>query len=96
MGSAVSFTISSMVMVFVCYRWGQRYFPVPYQTKSAFFYISTAGILILIDTYVGFTSYTVSVIFSISLCLMFGLMVYLREIHNKRISISATNTDQNK
>lgn len=95
MGSAVSFTISSMVMVFVCYKWGQKYFPVPYQIKSAFFYIGAAGSLILLDNYVNFDSYVVSVIFSISLCTVFGLMVYLGEIRNKRISISATNTDQN-
>jgi O-antigen/teichoic acid export membrane protein len=93
-GSAVSFTIASMVMVVVCYQWGQKHFPVPYQVKSAFFYIGTAGILILIDTYVSFTSYIVSVIFSISLCLIFSLTVYLREVYSKRIS--TINTDQNK
>ncbi|MDP5139901.1 MAG: oligosaccharide flippase family protein, partial [Spirosomaceae bacterium] len=90
MGSAISFTISSFVMVVACYLWGQRHFPVPYHLKSAFFYISTAGILILIDSFVNFDSYAVSIIFSIGLCLIFGLMVYLGEIHNKRTSISAS------
>jgi O-antigen/teichoic acid export membrane protein len=93
-GSAISFTISSMVMVVICYQWGQKHFPVPYQVKSALFYIGTAGILILTDTYVSFTSYIVSVIFSISLCLIFSLTVYLREVYSKRIL--TINTDQNK
>ena len=94
LGSAISFTVSSMVMVVVCYLWGQKYFPVPYQLKSAGFYVGLSAVLIIADGYIKFDSYAVSIVFSLLLCLIFGVVVYLREVHNKRISVSPTNTRQ--
>lgn len=49
MGSAISFMISSIIMVIVCYSWGQKFYPIPYQLGSAFFYLSLAGILVVIN-----------------------------------------------
>lgn len=88
LGSAISFTLSSMVMVVVCYLWGQKHFPVPYNLKSAGFYVSLAALLLIIDTAISIDSYPFSILFSLMLCVVFGGVIYLREIRNKRAVVS--------
>lgn len=86
LGSAFSFTISSFVMVVVCYLWGQKYFPVPYDLKSAFFYVGLAAVLIITDVFLELSTTTLSVIFSITLCLVFTIIVYIKEFRKLRIT----------
>ncbi|HLT08033.1 MAG TPA: polysaccharide biosynthesis C-terminal domain-containing protein [Cyclobacteriaceae bacterium] len=49
-GAALSTLLSYMVMTIACYIIGQKYYPVPYQTKKGIFYLTTAFVL----GYVGF------------------------------------------
>lgn len=46
MGCAVAFLASSVVMTVICYVQGDKYYPVPYDIKSALGYIGSAGLLI--------------------------------------------------
>ncbi|GAB4005009.1 polysaccharide biosynthesis protein [Spirosoma sp. KCTC 42546] len=46
MGCAVAFSISSLVMMVLCYWLGEKYYPVPYHVLSAIGYLLGAGLLI--------------------------------------------------
>ncbi|MVM39747.1 oligosaccharide flippase family protein [Spirosoma sp. HMF3257] len=46
MGCAVAFSVSSLVMTAMCYFLGEKYYPVPYDVRSAVGYILGAGLLI--------------------------------------------------
>ena len=46
MGCAVAFLLSCIMMTVVCYLLGERYYPVPYDVKSAVGYIAGGGLLI--------------------------------------------------
>lgn len=46
MGCAVAFMISCFTMMSICYYYGQKYYPIPYNINSALGYIISAGILI--------------------------------------------------
>src|SRR5690606_4737168 len=45
MGAALSTLFSYMAMTILCYIIGQKYYPVPYQTKKGIFYLSIAFLL---------------------------------------------------
>ncbi len=45
MGAALSTLLSYGAMTVICYWIGQKYYPVPYQTKKGVFYLSSAFIL---------------------------------------------------
>ena len=49
MGCAVAFSVSSFVMTAMCYYLGERFYPVPYQVRSAVGYIVGAGLLIYVS-----------------------------------------------
>lgn len=84
LGCAISFTISSLTMIIACYLWGQRHFPVPYNLKSAFFYIGLAGVMIVISENWTVPNIYISVSLSLLLCVIFIVIVYLREVRNIR------------
>lgn len=42
MGAALSTLLSYLAMSILCYMMGQKYYPVPYQTKKGIFYLLTA------------------------------------------------------
>jgi len=42
MGAALSTLLTYLVMAVICYLIGQKYYPVPYQTKRGVFYLATA------------------------------------------------------
>ncbi|GAB3987766.1 oligosaccharide flippase family protein [Spirosoma daeguense] len=46
MGCAVAFLASSFIMMVLCYVLGEKYYPVPYDVRSATTYILAAGLLI--------------------------------------------------
>ena len=47
MGCVIAFLTSSFVMLALCYAFGNRYYPVPYNVRSATLYILGGGLLIL-------------------------------------------------
>ncbi|WP_080237512.1 polysaccharide biosynthesis C-terminal domain-containing protein [Spirosoma rigui] len=48
MGCAVAFLASSFVMMAMCYVLGEKYYPVPYDVKSAAGYVLGSGLLIFL------------------------------------------------
>ncbi|GAB3795822.1 oligosaccharide flippase family protein [Spirosoma humi] len=49
MGCAVAFSVSSLVMMVLCYVLGEKYYPVPYHIRSAVGYLLSAGLLIYVS-----------------------------------------------
>ena len=52
LGSAVSFTLSGLIMMSVCYYYGQVFYPVPYQLGRAIMYLVGGGALIAGCTFI--------------------------------------------
>lgn len=84
MGSAISFTISSGIMVVICYFWGQKYFPIPYQLGSAFFYLALAAIFILGIQYISVSSYPVNLAIRFGFTCLFLSIIYFKEIRFRK------------
>lgn len=83
MGCAITFALSSFVMVWLCYYYGQQYFPVPYETAKIIAYLTGAGLIILANTQINITSYYLSVPFHMILVLLFMAIIYWVEVRMK-------------
>jgi O-antigen/teichoic acid export membrane protein len=81
MGCAYAFTISSFVMVALSYYYGQKYYPVPYETKRILLYLLSAGILILLNSYFSFENMTLNITSHIVQSLLFMVVIYQFEKH---------------
>ena len=49
LGFAVAFAISGLIMMVLCYLFGQKFYPVPYDVKSAVSYISIGAVIIYLS-----------------------------------------------
>ncbi len=76
MGCAITFAFSSFVMVALCYRYGQQYFPVPYETGRIIFYLILATVIILVNTRIHISSYLISVPYHLILLVLFSAVIY--------------------
>ena len=61
MGCAVAFLISSLLMTGLCYYFGEKHYPVPYDVRSALGYIGGAGLLIIGASFVKISNLWLSV-----------------------------------
>jgi len=61
LGCAIAFAGSSFTMMVLCYYLGQKYYPVPYNVKSALTYIIIGGIIIYGSSLVKFPGLWISV-----------------------------------
>ena len=61
LGCAIAFAGSSFTMMVLCYYLGQKYYPVPYNVKSALTYITIGGIIIYCSSLVKFPGLWISV-----------------------------------
>jgi O-antigen/teichoic acid export membrane protein len=61
MGCAVAFLISSLLMTGLCYYFGEKYYPVPYDLRSALGYIGGAGLLLFGASFVKIPNLWLSV-----------------------------------
>ena len=60
-GCALAFLTSSFVMMALCYGLGQKYYPTPYDLKSATGYVAGAGLLIWVSSLFPITDVWVAV-----------------------------------
>ena len=61
MGCAIAFLISSVLMTGLCYYFGEKHYPVPYDVRSALGYIGGAGLLIFGASFVRIPNLWLSV-----------------------------------
>jgi O-antigen/teichoic acid export membrane protein len=86
MGCAITFLFSCLVMTVLCYVLGNKYYPVPYDVKSAAIYIMAAGLLIYLAFSVSFENQVVATAFHLLLCLVFAAIVFVLEKPQLRMS----------
>ncbi len=56
LGCAITFAISSFIMVAIAYYYGQKHFRVPYELKLVLFYLCLAGVFVLLNKFINFDS----------------------------------------
>jgi O-antigen/teichoic acid export membrane protein len=61
LGCAIAFACSGFTMMCLCYYYGQKYYPVPYDVKSALSYIGIAGLVIYASAAFKIPDLTISV-----------------------------------
>lgn len=61
LGFAIAFAASGLSMMTLCYLMGQKFYPVPYDIKSALGYIISGGIVIVLSSLYKFDTLLVSV-----------------------------------
>ena len=79
MGCAITFAISSFLMVLACYYYGQKNYFVPYELKRILFYLVFTGVIILIDSQIEFSGLQTSVPVHLLLCGGFIGLIYWLE-----------------
>lgn len=103
MGCALAFLVSSFVMLFLCYVLGEKYYPVPYDVRSAVSYVVGAGLLIYASWQFPIPNLWVSVPVHLGL---FGLFVgavlfierdtflpLLNRFRKRSVSVRASSSD---
>lgn len=71
LGCAVTFLASSFAMMVLCYALGEKFYPIPYDMRSAIGYVASAGLLIWLSSLVEIPNLWVAVPFHLGLCLLF-------------------------
>ncbi|QHT71362.1 lipopolysaccharide biosynthesis protein [Rhodocytophaga rosea] len=79
MGCAYTFLLSCIVMTVLCYTLGNKYYPVPYDIKSAVTYIISAALLIYIGFNFPSSNQVIATAFHLFLCLVFAAIVFVME-----------------
>ncbi len=82
MGCAIAFAVSGFVMMVLCYYFGQKYYPVPYETGSAAGYIAGSALLIYLASLWKISDLTLSFLFHSFILLCVLLAVFLIERRN--------------
>lgn len=83
LGCAITFAISSFLMVAACYYFGQKYYPVPYEMLSVIVYLIAAGVLIFISSKIQINNFVYSVPYHMLLTFLFLGAIYWWEFKVK-------------
>ena len=94
-GCAITFAISSFIMMVLCYVYGQKYYPIPYEVSSVTKYLIVAGIFIVIFWQIKIENLMFSIPFHILLTILFvlGIVVSERTSLGIRFGKSKKNLD---
>lgn len=79
LGSALSFAASSLLMVMVCYYYGQKYYPVPYKVVRGVSYVLVGGGLIYASSLVEINNLWLSAPFHMLLLVLFLTLLLVAE-----------------
>lgn len=78
-GCAITFAISSFIMMVLCYYYGQKYYPIPYELSSVITYLIIAAIFIVISWQIKIENLMFSIPFHILLTTLFVLGIVVSE-----------------
>lgn len=88
MGCAVSFLLSSVFMIAVCYTQGQKLYPIPYETSRVLLYLFLAGIIIYAYSFVDSSSQILhSTLLQMLICAAFIGLIYM--VESRKIKIDS-------
>ena len=79
LGSAVASIACFMVMCLVCYYYGRKYYPIPYNFAPSFWYLLTALLIIYGTFKLDLSSVLLKNIVNIGITLVFATVVFLIE-----------------
>jgi len=79
MGCAISFAVSSFLMVASCYVLGEKYYPIPYETGRVLFYLGVAAVMIWGYSFVDNSQIVRSLLLQGLLCAVFMVLIYIVE-----------------
>jgi O-antigen/teichoic acid export membrane protein len=79
LGCAITFMISSFLMAAMCYYYGQKHYPIPYELKTILIYLIGAGIIIFINSRINISNIWISIAFRMTICLIFFTMIAINE-----------------
>jgi O-antigen/teichoic acid export membrane protein len=79
LGCAVAFACSGFTMMSLCYYFGQKYYPVPYDVRSALTYISIGSAVIFASSQFPIANLTLSVTIHMLVLVAFAGVVFLKE-----------------
>jgi O-antigen/teichoic acid export membrane protein len=95
-GCAITFAISSFIMMVLCYYYGQKYYPIPYEISSVVTYLIIAGIFIVISWQIKIESLMFSVSFHILLTMLFVLGIVVSERTSLGIHLGGSKAQRHK
>jgi O-antigen/teichoic acid export membrane protein len=95
-GCAITFAISSFIMMVLCYYYGQKYYPIPYELKSVITYLIIAGIFIVISWQIKIESLLFAIPFHILLTLLFVFGIVVSERTSLGIRLGGTKAQKLK
>ena len=78
-GCAISFAVSSFLMVVSCYFLGEKHYPIPYETGRVLFYLAVAALIIWGYSFVDNTQLARSLLLQGLLCAVFIAFIYVME-----------------
>jgi O-antigen/teichoic acid export membrane protein len=82
LGFAIAFALSGFTMLSLCYYFGQKYYPVPYDVTSALGYIGAGTLLIYASTLFKINDLMISVPVHMAVLAVFLGCVFLIERRN--------------
>ena len=82
MGFAIAFALSGFIMLSLCYYFGQKFYPVPYDIASALGYIGGGALLIYAASLVKIPDLWISVPVHMGVLAIFAAIVFLMERKN--------------
>lgn len=95
-GCAITFAISSFIMMVLCYYYGKKYYPIPYEINSIIAYLVIAGIFIFISWQIKIESLMFSIPFHILLTLIFVLGIVFSERTSLGIHLGGKKVQKHK
>ncbi len=95
-GCAITFAISSFIMMVLCYYYGQKYYPIPYELSSVVTYLIIAGIFIAISWQIKIDNFMFSVSFHILLTILFVLGIVFSERTSLGIRLGGSKAQRHK
>ncbi|TLU89035.1 lipopolysaccharide biosynthesis protein [Dyadobacter sediminis] len=82
LGFAIAFAVSGFVTVSLCYYYGQKYYPVPYEVGSALGYIGAGALLIYVSSLFSFSDLWIAVPVHMLVFAAFAGVVFFMERKN--------------
>ena len=82
LGFAIAFAVSGFTMVALCYYFGQKYYPVPYDVVSALGYIGVGALLIFSSTLFKIQDLWISVPVHMFVLAVFAAIIFFIERKN--------------
>ncbi len=94
LGCAITFAFSSFIMMVLCYVYGQKYYPIPYDLKKTGLYLLVAGILIWLSWNISIENTYLSFFGKISISILFVLGIVYFERTSLGISFKKKNINE--